>query len=154
MPAKNNSDIPAIEGGTPVRSAPLPFFRAALDDDDVAQVTEVLRSGWLTVGPKTEALEAKIASYLGVKNVVAVNSCSQAMFLSLKALGVGAGDEVITSSLTFASTVHAIIHTGATPVIADIETDTLGVDPEAVKALITPRTKALLPVHFGGQACR
>ena len=147
-------DKPAIEGGTPVRTEPLPFFRASLTDADVDGVVETLRSGWLTVGPKTVRLEELLRDYLGVSHAIAVSSCSEAMFLALKTLGVGEGDQVVTSSLTFASTVHAIIHTGATPVIVDVETDTLGPDPDALEAAITPETRALLPVHFGGQACR
>jgi dTDP-4-amino-4,6-dideoxygalactose transaminase len=151
---KSRADTPAIEGGTPVRAAMLPFYRAAIDERDIESVVDTLRSGWLTVGPRTERLERVVAEYLGVDHVVAVSSCSEAMFLALVALGVGPGDEVITSSLTFASTVHAIIHVGATPVLADIEPETLGLDPAAVAARVGPRTRALLPVHFGGQACR
>jgi dTDP-4-amino-4,6-dideoxygalactose transaminase len=151
---QSNNNKPAIEGGSPVRKAPLPFFRAALDERDVESVTEALRSGWLTVGPRTEQLEREIAEYVGVDHVVAVSSCSEAMFLALKALDVGPGDEVITSCLTFASTVHAIIHTGAKPILVDIEPETFGMDPDQVRAKITDRTKTVLPVHFGGQACR
>jgi dTDP-4-amino-4,6-dideoxygalactose transaminase len=156
MPDSHNrsASIPAIEGGTPVRDASLPFCRAAVDESEVEAVADVVRSGWLTLGPRTEALEERMRDYLGVGHTVAVSSCSEAMFLSLLAAGVGPGDEVITSSLTFASTVTAIIHAGATPVLADIETETFGADPAHVSSLITPRTRAVLPVHFGGQACR
>ena len=105
---ERRADTPAIEGGTPVRSTMLPFYRAAIDERDIESVVDTLRSGWLTVGPRTERLERVVAEYLGVDHVVAVSSCSEAMFLALLALGVGPGDEVITSSLTFASTVHAI----------------------------------------------
>jgi dTDP-4-amino-4,6-dideoxygalactose transaminase len=120
----------------------------------VAGVAEAVRSGWLTVGPRTVEFEKRLREYLGVRHVIAVSSCSEAMFLALTALGIGPGDEVITSSLTFASTVHAIIHTGARPVIADIEAETFGLDPARVEELITPATRAVMPVHFGGQACR
>jgi dTDP-4-amino-4,6-dideoxygalactose transaminase len=150
----SRSSLPAIAGGTPVRSKPLPFFRAAVDEGDVAAVAETLRSGWLTSGPKAVELEKRLGEYLGTSHTIAVSSCSEAMFLCMKALGVGPGDEVITSPITFASTVHAILHNGATPVLADIEPDTFGVDPAAVRACLTPRTKAIMPVHFGGQACR
>lgn len=146
--------IPAIEGGTPIRDSFLPFCRAPIDDGDIEHVAETLRSGWLTIGPKTEEFEELLAAYLGVPYVIGVSSCSEAMFLSLKALSIGPGDEVITSALTFASTVHAIIHAGAVPVIVDIEEETFGAAPEAIESKITPKTKALLPVHFGGQACR
>jgi len=152
-PAEENR-LPAIEGGEPVRKERLPFHRAPIDERDERAVVEALRSGWLTAGPRTLELETKISDYLGVRNAIAVSSCSEAMFLSLKALGVGEGDEVITSCNTFASTVSAIIHTGATPVLADIEPDTFGMSPSSVEGLLSPRTRALLPVHFGGQACR
>lgn len=146
--------VPAIEGGEPVRAESLPFCRAAIDETDVARVTEAVRSGWLTLGPRTEEFESRLRDYLGVRHAIAVSSCSEAMLLALAARGIGPGDEVITSSLTFASTVTAIIHVGATPVLADIEDDTFGVDPDDVARLVTPRTRAILPVHFGGQACR
>jgi dTDP-4-amino-4,6-dideoxygalactose transaminase len=149
-----HSSLPAIAGGTPVRAKPLPFFRAAVDESDVAAVAETLRSGWLTSGPKAVELEKRLGAYLGARHTIAVSSCSEAMFLVVKALGIGPGDEVITSPITFASTVHAILHNGATPVLADIEADTFGVDPAAVERALTARTKLILPVHFGGQACR
>ncbi len=150
----SRSSQPAIAGGTPVRAKPLPFFRAAVDESDVSAVAETLRSGWLTSGPKAVELEKRLGEYLGTTHTIAVSSCSEAMFLCMKALGIGPGDEVITSPITFASTVHAILHNGATPVLADIEPETFGVDPERVRAALSPRTKAIMPVHFGGQACR
>ena len=110
-----NQSIPAIENGTPVRDSFLPFCRAPIDESDIETVAETLRSGWLTIGPKTEEFEKLLASYLGVPHAIAVSSCSEAMFLSLKALDVGPGDEVITSSLTFASTVHSIIQSLLNP---------------------------------------
>jgi len=148
------SGLPAIAGGVPVRSHPLPFFRAAVGEDDIAAVSEALRSGWLTSGPRAVELEQKLGEYLGAAHTIAVSSCSEAMLLCLRALGVGPGDEVITSPITFASTVHAIIHNGATPVLADIETDTFCLDPAEVERRITPRTRVIMPVHFAGQACR
>ncbi len=145
---------PAIEGGAPVRETPLPFHRAAIGAEEIRAVTEVLESGWLTVGPRTEEFERAVAHHVGARCAVATSSCSEAMLVALRALGVGPGDEVVTSTLTFASTVHAIVHAGATPRLADIETETFGADPESMAACITPRTRALMPVHFGGQACR
>ena len=150
----SQKDLPAIEGGAPVRKSVLPFFRPTIDETDVASVTETVRSGWLTLGPVTETLETEIARYLGARHVVAVSSCSAAMFLALKAMGVGPDDEVVTSALTFASTVHAVIHTGAKPVLADIDPESFCVAPEEIEKKITPRTRAIVPVHFGGQACR
>jgi dTDP-4-amino-4,6-dideoxygalactose transaminase len=146
--------LPAIAGGVPVREKPLPFFRAAVGEDDIAAVSEAMRSGWLTSGPRAVELEERLGEYLGAAHTIAVSSCSEAMLLCLRALGIGPGDEVITSPITFASTVHAIIHNGATPVLADIENDTLGIDPADVERRITPRTRAIMPVHFAGQACR
>jgi dTDP-4-amino-4,6-dideoxygalactose transaminase len=148
-----SKSIPAIEGGSPIRDSFLPFCRAPIDEGDIERVADTLRSGWLTIGPKTEEFETLLSAYLGVPHVIAVSSCSEAMFLALKALGVGPGDEVITSALTFASTVHSILHTGALPVIVDIEEETFGPDPREIEKKITAKTKALLPVHFGGQAC-
>jgi dTDP-4-amino-4,6-dideoxygalactose transaminase len=152
--ASASKKSPAIEGGAPVRTSFLPFFRPSIAEDDITAVVQALRSGWLTLGPQTERLEEEIKRYIGASYVVAVNSCSAAMFLALKAMGVGAGDEVVTSALTFASTVHAIIHAGATPVLADIEAETFGVAPDEMAKRANARTKAFLPVHFGGQACR
>jgi dTDP-4-amino-4,6-dideoxygalactose transaminase len=149
-----SKSIPAIEDGIPIRDSFLPFCRAPIDDRDIEEVAEALRSGWLTIGPKTEEFERRLAGHLGVPYVIGVSSCSEAMFLSLKALAIGPGDEVITSSLTFASTVHSILHIGATPVIVDIEDETCGPDPKEIERRINSKTKAILPVHFGGQACR
>jgi len=151
---RKKADIPALEGGDPVRETPLPFFRADLDDRDVEAVAEALRSGWLTLGPRTDQLEKEIARFTNTDHAIAVSSCSEAMFLALKALGIGPGDEVITSALTFASTVQSITHTGARPVLADIEHETFGADPASISDKINSRTRAILPVHFGGQACR
>ena len=147
-------DLPAIAGGVPLRERPLPFFRAAVGEDDIAAVSEAMRSGWLTSGPRAVELEQRLGEYLGAAHTIAVSSCSEAMLLCLRGLDIGPGDEVITSPITFASTVHAIIHNGATPVLADIEDDTFCLDPADVERRITPRTRAIMPVHFAGQACR
>jgi dTDP-4-amino-4,6-dideoxygalactose transaminase len=154
MSSAPRRDLPAIAGGTPVRARPLPFFRAAVGEDDIVAVSEALRSGWLTSGPRAMELETKLGEYLGAAHTIAVSSCSEAMLIALRALGIGPGDEVITSPITFASTVHAIIHNGATPVLADIENDTFGLDPADLERRVTPRTRAVMPVHFAGQACR
>lgn len=146
--------LPALEGGTPVRGDFLSFYRPAVDQDDIDAVVNAVKSGWLTLGPQTVRFERELETALRVKHVVALSSCTEAMFLALMALDIGPGDEVITSPLTFASTVHAILHTGATPVLADIEQTTFGLDPAAVRARLTPRTRAILPVHYGGQACK
>jgi dTDP-4-amino-4,6-dideoxygalactose transaminase len=132
----------------------LPFFRPSIDSSDIDFVKTTLESGWLTMGPQTRLFERELEGYLGVDNVVAVNSCSAAMYLALEALDVGPGDEVVTSALTFASTVHSILHAGATPVLADIEMETFGPDPREFERKTTDKTRAYMPVHFGGQACK
>ena len=132
----------------------LPVARPDISEDEIAAVAEVLRSGWLTYGPKTQALEAEFAAFAGAKHAVAVTSCTAAMHLALLAAGVGPGDEVITTPLTFAATVNVIVHAGARPVLADVCPDDLNIDPDAVAARLTPRTRAIMPVHYGGQPCR
>lgn len=131
----------------------LSFQPPALDEAEIEAVAETLRSGWLTTGPRTAELEARMRDYLEAKHVLAVSSCTAALHLSLVALGVGPGDEVITSSLTWPATANVIVHCGATPVFADVRDDTLNIDPERVAELITERTKAIVPVDLYGQAC-
>jgi dTDP-4-amino-4,6-dideoxygalactose transaminase len=146
---------PAAEGGTPVRAgAPVPFFRAALSDADIQAVTDTLRSGWLTLGPRVGAFEAACAARLGAAHAVASSSCTASLFLALRAFGVGPGDEVIVPSLTFAASVNTILHCGATPVLGDIEMESFGLDPDAAAALIGPRTRGIVAVDYAGQPCR
>src|SRR5581483_6143960 len=133
------------------RSEFLSFQPPALTEAEVEAVSETLRSGWLTTGPRTAELEARMRDYLEAKHVLAVSSCTAALHLSLVALGVGPGDEVITSSLTWPATANVIVHTGATPVFADVRADTLNVDPERVRELVSDRTKAIVPVDLFGQ---
>lgn len=132
----------------------LPFALPDVSDAEIAEVVDTLRSGWLTYGPKTQRFEAEFAQAVGARHAVALSSCTAGLHLALLAAGIGPGDEVITTPLTFASTVNVIVHVGAQPVLADICADDLNIDPQAVAAKITPRTKALLPVHYGGQPCR
>ncbi len=129
----------------------LGFQPPALGEEEIAAVAETLRSGWLTTGPKAAELERRFAEYAGAEHAVAVSSGTAAMHLSLLALGVGPGDEVITTPITWPATANVIVHTGATPVFADVREADLNIDPERVAALIGPRTKAILPVHFAGQ---
>lgn len=143
----------AVEGGAPVRASFLPFHQPLVDADDERAVIETLRSGWLTTGPRTKGFERALASYTGAAHCVAVNSCTAALHLALEAVGVGAGDEVITSPITFASTANVIVHCRARPVFVDVEPDTLNIDAGAIEAAVTPRTKALIPVDFAGQPC-
>lgn len=131
----------------------IPFHRASIGQEEIDEVTATLRSGWLTTGPRTKQFEEEFAAYCGAPHALAVNSCTAGLHLALAALGVGPGDEVITSPMTFCSTVHVITHTGATPVLADIGEDG-NIDPRSIGERITPRTRVLLPVHLAGLPCR
>ena len=133
------------------RSEFLSFQPPAISDAEIEAVAATLRSGWLTTGPRTAELEARMREYLEAKHVLAVSSGTAALHLSLVALGVGPGDEVITSSLTWPATANVIVHTGATVVFADIRDDTLNIDPESVRTLVNERTKAIMPVDLYGQ---
>ena len=135
-----------------------PFLTFGAPDIQQAEIDEVidsLRKGWLGTGPKVARFEQAFATFKGVgrDQVVALSSCTAALHLSLVAAGIGPGDEVITSALTFCATVNAIIHAGATPVLADVDPLTQNIDPADVERRITPRTRALLPVHFAGRPC-
>jgi dTDP-4-amino-4,6-dideoxygalactose transaminase len=147
------SETLALRGGTPVRSSFLPFHQPLIDAADEHAVIETLRSGWLTTGPRTRSFETALASYTGSRHCVAVNSCTAALHLALEAAGIGVGDEVITSPITFASTANVIVHRGARPVFVDVEPDTFNIDPAAVQAGITDKTKAIIPVDFAGHPC-
>lgn len=131
----------------------LVFGAPAIGDEEIAEVVASLKSGWLGTGPKVARFEADFAAYEGAPHAVAVSSCTAALHLSMLALEVRPGDEVITTALTFAATVNAIIHAGATPVLADVDPRTMNLDPAAVRAAVTPRTRAVLPVHFAGRPC-
>ena len=146
---------PAIAGGKPVRTAErfLVFGAPALGEPEIAEVVETLRSGWIGTGPRVARFEADFAAYTGSPHAVAVASCTAALHLAMLASGIGPGDEVITTPLTFCATVNAILHTGATPVLVDCDPRTLNLDPARVEAALTPRTKAILPVHFAGKLC-
>jgi len=134
------------------RSTYLPFGQPDFGDEEVAAVTRVLRSGWVGHGPETIAFEQELAAAVGVAHVVAVNSCTSALFLSLLVHGVGPGDEVIVPSLTWISTANAARHLGATPVFCDVDPATLCVTPGSIREKLTPRTKAVIVVHLGGLA--
>jgi dTDP-4-amino-4,6-dideoxygalactose transaminase len=132
----------------------LPFDRPDIGDEEIDAVAEVLRSGWITTGPRTREFEARFADYVGAGHALALNSGTAAMHVALAAWDVGPGDEVITTPLTFCSTAHVIVHRGATPVLADVDPATYNIDPEQVADRITPRTKVILPVHLAGLPCR
>jgi dTDP-4-amino-4,6-dideoxygalactose transaminase len=143
----------ALEGGTPVREVFLPYAAPRLSEVEIAAVAETLRSGWLATGPRTEEFEGRFAAYVGHRHAVGVTSGTAALELALEVSGIGPGDEVITSPLTFVATAHAILRRGATPVFADVDRERWTLDPGAVERRITPRTRAVLPVHFAGRPC-
>ena len=129
------------------------FGAPDIHEDEIAEVVASLRAGWIGTGPKVAAFERAFAVYKGVDDAVALNSCTAALHLAILAAGIGPGDEVITTPLTFCATANAILHAGATPVVADIDPLTMNLDPDAVARRIGPRTRALLPVHFAGRPC-
>jgi dTDP-4-amino-4,6-dideoxygalactose transaminase len=133
------------------RSTLLGFQPPAVGDEEIAAVAETLRSGWLTTGPRAAELEERMADYLDAKHVLALASGTAALHLSLVALGIGPGDEVITSPITWPATANVIVHTGATPVFVDVRDDDLNIDPELAAAAVSERTKAILPVDLAGQ---
>jgi len=135
-----------------VRERFLPFALPQIGDDEIAEVVDSLRSGWITTGPKVKRFEADLAAYVGSAHAIAVNSCTAGLHIALTALGIGPGDEVIVPTLTFCSTANVVVHLGARPVLVDVGPDG-NVTTEAIAAAITPRTRAILPVHFAGQAC-
>lgn len=130
----------------------IPFNLPTIEEEEINEVVATLRSGWLTTGPKTAQFESEFKAYVGSPLALAVNSATAGLHLALAALGVGPGDEVITTPLTFCSTVNTILHVGATPVLADIGPDG-NVDPDSIAERITPRTRAIVPVHLGGLPC-
>ena len=131
----------------------LVFGAPAIEQDEIEEVVATMQSGWLGTGPKVARFEQEFRDYKGSAHAVAVSSCTAALHLSMLALGLGPGDEVITTPLTFCATANAIIHAGPTPVLADIDASTMNIDVESVRAKLTPRTKAILPVHFAGRPC-
>lgn len=132
----------------------LPYNLPDISDAEVEAVIETLRSGWLAPGPRVKAFEEDFSSFAGTKHAIALDSATAGMHLALLAMGIGPGDEVITTPTTFCASVNVIMHAGATPVLADVRLDDYCLDPEAVERAITPRTKAILPVHHGGSAAR
>lgn len=148
-----SADRPAVAGGKPVREKNLPYGFHSIGQAEERELLDTLRHGYLTFGPKTLAFEKEFAAAAGAKEAVAVSSATAALHVSLAALGLGPGDEVITSPLTFVATANAIAYTGATPVFADIDPATFNIDPAQVERRVTRRTRAILPVHYAGQPC-
>ena len=129
----------------------LPFARPALGDEEIAEVVDTLRSGWITTGPKVERFAADFAEYVGARFAVPVSSATAGLHVALLALGIGPGDEVITTPMTFVATLNTIVHCGAVPVLADIDAATLNIQVEEIERKISPSTRAILPVHYVGQ---
>ena len=147
--------LPAIAGGTPTRPAerPLVFGTPSIGEDEIAEVGACLRSGWIGQGERVERFEREFANYKGGGHAIAVNSGTAAIQLALSGLGIQAGDEVIAPTITFCPSLHAIIHAGATPVLADCAPLTCNIEADAIERRITPRTKAILVVHMCGRCC-
>ncbi|MEA3055594.1 MAG: hypothetical protein QOD30_1026 [Actinomycetota bacterium] len=146
-------DALAINGGAPVREYYLIFGSPRVSDAEVDDVVATLRSGWIGTGPRVAAFEAMARDYLGCDHARALSSCTAGLHLSLIVAGVGPGDEVITTPMTFAASANAILHVGATPVFADCDRTTMNIDPGEVERRVTDRTKAILPVHMAGRPC-
>ena len=141
----------AIDGGEPIRSTMLPYARQSIDDDDVAAVAAALRSDWLTTGPRVPAFEHELAAFTGARHAVAFSSGTAALHGAAAAAGLGPGDEAITTPMTFVATANCVLYVGAEPRFADVDPGTLLIEPRAVAAAVTPRTKAILAVDYAGQ---
>jgi dTDP-4-amino-4,6-dideoxygalactose transaminase len=137
----------------PTHSEFIPFHRPAIGEDEIRSVVETLRSGWLTTGPKVKRFEEDFAGYLGCRHAVAANSGTAALHLALDAIGIKEDDAVIVPTMTFAATAEVVLYFKAKPVLIDCQSDTLNLDPDRLEAAITAKTKAIIPVHFGGQSC-
>ncbi|MBR4346226.1 MAG: UDP-4-amino-4,6-dideoxy-N-acetyl-beta-L-altrosamine transaminase [Oscillospiraceae bacterium] len=142
----------AIEGGIPVRSSKIYYGRQWIDEDDIDAVVKVLRSDLITCGPKVDEMERSLCEFTGARYAVAVNSGTSALHCACIAAGIGPGDEVITTPITFAASANCILYCGAKPVFADIDPETYNIDPESIKTKITDNTKAVIAVDFTGQA--
>src|SRR5580692_4510685 len=148
--APTRSRLLAGDGGTPVRKTLLPYGRQSIGEEDIQAVVDVLRSGWLTTGPKVGEFEEAFAALVGAKHAVSFSSGTAALHGAAFAAGLKPGDEAVTSPMTFAATANCVLYQGATPVFADVCADTLNLDPEKVAERITPRTRAMLPVDYAG----
>jgi len=150
---KSTACLPGEDGAGPVRAKMLPYARQLIEEDDIAAVVEALKNDFLTTGPLVEKFEKALARYTGARYAVAVSSGTAALHAAMYAAGIGPGDEVITTPLTFAATANSILYQGGIPVFADIEPETLNISPGEVEEKISPRTRAVVPVHFAGRPC-
>ncbi|GBD25696.1 UDP-4-amino-4-deoxy-L-arabinose--oxoglutarate aminotransferase [bacterium HR30] len=136
--------------GTAGQAHEVPFYVPDVGEEEIAAVVETLRSGWITIGPRTQEFEQRFAAFLGARHAVAVSSCTAALHLALDCIGIQPGDEVITSTLTFTATGATILHAGGKPVLVDVSPDTLNLDPADVARKVSSRTRAIVPVHYAG----
>lgn len=150
MTMSRTSQEPAIFGGAPVRDTLLPYGHQSLTEDDIQAVVDVLRSDWITNGPKVDEFEQAFALYVGAAHAVSFSSGTAALHGAVVAAGIEPGHEVLTSPLTFCATANCVLYQGATPTFADVTNDTLTLDPDDVKRRLSPRTKAILPVDYAG----
>src|SRR5437899_12675437 len=134
----------------PRRRGYIPFSPPAIGEEEIREVVEVLRSPWITTGPRAKRFETEFAAYVGAPAALALSSCTAALHTALVTLGIGPGDEVVTTPMTFAASVNVIEHVGARPVLVDVEPDTLNIDPALAATALTARTRAILPVHYAG----
>ena len=143
----------AINDGKPVRNDFLVYGAPDIGQEEIDEVVDTLKSGWISTGPKAKQFERDVLAYVGGEYAVATNSCTSALHLSLLAYDIGAGDEVITTPMTFGATVNVIEHVGATPILVDIDKNGFNIDPHLIEANISDRTKAIIPVHYAGYPC-
>ncbi len=144
---------PAIEGGKPIRKEFLPYGTQWLDEKEIDEVVDSLKSNWITTGPKMRKFEEKFKQFKGSKYAVAVNSGTAALHISTSSINIKPGDEVITTPMTFVASANCVVYRGGTPIFADIKKDTYNIDPKEIEKKITKKTKAIIPVHFTGQPC-
>jgi dTDP-4-amino-4,6-dideoxygalactose transaminase len=145
--------LPVIAGGSPVRAQYLVFGSPSIGEEEISEVSQSMRSGWVGTGPKVKRFEEMFKEFKNCRHAIAVSSCTAALHLSLLTLKIKPGDEVITTPLTFAATANSIVHVGARPVFADVQLETMNIDPMDVKKKINEKTKAIIPVHLAGRPC-
>src|SRR6266702_33861 len=143
----------SINKRRPVRQSFLPFHSPVIAENEISAVVEVLKSGWLTTGAKVQEFERSFGEFIGCRHAVAVNSGTAALHLALAAIGIQRGDEVILPTMTFGATAEVVLYLGAKPVLVDCDPDTLNMAPDGLEAAFNSKTKAIIPVHFGGQPC-
>jgi perosamine synthetase len=146
-----NPDRLALDGGSPVRDSLLPYGRHSVTDDDVAAVEAALRSDWLTTGPRVAEFEDVLAAATGASHAVAISNGTAALHALMAGIGIGPGDEVVVPVITFAATANAVLYCGGKPVFADVDPETLLMDPDSVAAAISDRTRAVIAVDYAGQ---